>query len=433
MKPDKFDLKIQEAAAQNEPAYDDQAWDAMEKLLDEEMPQSKKDKRKIFWLFFLLFVGTAGILMMMRYAGTQEDSIISIKENKTNTSNKAADSLIMKQKMATPKSIDENVVAMQDVSKPGITKSYSEIKIRSPYRRKTVTDVIANDEIINNSGMSSMTDSRTNFQQKTPAPEENSNILIQDDSKAAIGIDGQDSRGINQNITADANTKNDSVINKKNQDSLPEKKAAQQPKNKFGKSFMINFSIGPDVSAVNIKNIGKVEPVYGIGMGYEINKRLTVRTGFYVERKVYDAEPSEYHPPVRFWNYYPDLKYIDADCKIYEVPLIINFNFSQSLKHQWFGSVGISSFFMKKEDYDYLSKTPSGQISYNSYNISNQNQHYFSSLKLSAGYEKKLGNSTSIIAEPYFNYPLSGVGYGKVKLYSAGILFSLNVKPFSKK
>jgi len=424
MKPDKFDLKIQEAAAQNEPAYDEQAWNAMEKLLDEEMPQSKKDKRKIFWLFFLLFIATAGILMIMRYAGTHEDSIISIKENKTNTLDKAADSFMVKQKTATPKSVNENVVASQVVvvSKPGIKKPYSEIKVKS-----------SNDEIINNSRMNSMTDSETNLQQNPPARGKNSNTLIQDDPKSAIGIAGQDSPGTNENITADANAKNDSVINKKNQDTLPERKAAQQPGNKFGKSFMINFSIGPDVSAVNIKNIGKVEPVYGIGMGYQINKKLTVRTGFYIERKVYDAEPSEYHPPIRFWSYYPDLKYIDADCKIYEVPLIINFNFGQSLKHQWFGSVGISSFFMKKEDYDYLSKTPSGQVSYNSYIISNQNQHYFSSLKLSAGYEKKLGNSISIVAEPYFNYPLSGVGYGKVKLYSAGILFSLNVKPFSKK
>ena len=46
MKPDKLDIKIQDAAAQNEPAYNEQAWSSMEKLLDKEMPQKKKEKRK---------------------------------------------------------------------------------------------------------------------------------------------------------------------------------------------------------------------------------------------------------------------------------------------------------------------------------------------------------------------------------------------------
>jgi hypothetical protein len=115
------------------------------------------------------------------------------------------------------------------------------------------------------------------------------------------------------------------------------------------------------------------------------------------------------------------------------VPLLVNYNFSRNQNHQWFVAAGVASYFMKKEDYDYISKSPSGQTSYNNYTIRNENQHYFSSLKLSAGYEKKLSSKISLITEPYLNLPLTGIGYGKVKLYSAGILFSLNVKPFSKK
>ncbi|MEO8961205.1 MAG: hypothetical protein ABI325_04945, partial [Ginsengibacter sp.] len=150
------------------------------------------------------------------------------------------------------------------------------------------------------------------------------------------------------------------------------------------------------------------------------------------EKKIYDANLSDYHPPARFWNYYPDLKYINADCKIYEVPLIVNYNFRQTPKYTWFGSAGISSFFMKKEDYSFLSKSSSGQTSYNNYTINNKNQHYLSSIRLSAGYVRKLKNNISILAEPYLALPLTGVGYGKVKLYSAGILFTINVKPFAQ-
>jgi hypothetical protein len=87
---------------------------------------------------------------------------------------------------------------------------------------------------------------------------------------------------------------------------------------------------------------------------------------------------------------------------------------------------------MKREDYDYFSKNASGQNSYGSYSIKNKNQHYLSSIRLSAGYEKKLANSISITTEPYLSLPVNGIGYGKVKLYGAGVLFTVNVKPFAK-
>jgi len=53
-------------------------------------------------------------------------------------------------------------------------------------------------------------------------------------------------------------------------------------------------------------------------------------------------------------------------------------------------------------------------------------------VRLSAGYEKKLTDKISFVTEPYLTVPLAGVGFGKVKLYSSGILFSLNIKPFAK-
>jgi hypothetical protein len=53
-------------------------------------------------------------------------------------------------------------------------------------------------------------------------------------------------------------------------------------------------------------------------------------------------------------------------------------------------------------------------------------------LTLSAGYQRKINRTFSIAAEPYIKVPLAGVGYGKVKLNSAGVLFSVNISPFQK-
>jgi len=53
-------------------------------------------------------------------------------------------------------------------------------------------------------------------------------------------------------------------------------------------------------------------------------------------------------------------------------------------------------------------------------------------LDLSAGYEYTLNKRFSLAAEPYVKLPFSGVGAGKIKLNSAGVLFTLTMKPFKK-
>ena len=88
---------------------------------------------------------------------------------------------------------------------------------------------------------------------------------------------------------------------------------------------------------------------------------------------------------------------------------------------------------MKRETYNYISKFPSGQTTNKQVTYNNKNKHYFSVLTLSGGYQRNLGKSVSIAAEPYVKIPVDGLGFGKMKLNSAGILFSLQVKPFKER
>ncbi|MGB5027231.1 MAG: hypothetical protein WBO38_01940, partial [Chitinophagaceae bacterium] len=137
-------------------------------------------------------------------------------------------------------------------------------------------------------------------------------------------------------------------------------------------------------------------------------------------------------PPAVFYSYYPYLEKVDADCKVYELPLTFSYNFGRTKQQHWFASAGISSYLMKTEAYNYFYKTsPLGPTVNRKWGIENKNKHLFSVLGISAGYQRNLSKSLSIIAEPYLKLPMSGVGYGKVKLNSAGLLFSIAVKPFS--
>jgi hypothetical protein len=89
---------------------------------------------------------------------------------------------------------------------------------------------------------------------------------------------------------------------------------------------------------------------------------------------------------------------------------------------------------MKRETYDYYYKwNASGPIVHRERTIRNANQHYFSVATVSAGYQRALGKKISLIAEPYLKMPLTGIGFGKVKLNSAGVLISVAFKPFVPK
>ena len=167
--------------------------------------------------------------------------------------------------------------------------------------------------------------------------------------------------------------------------------------------------------------------MYGAGLSYNFKKRVTVRAGFYSSKKIYTATPDQYNAPI-----YPNLTEIYADCRVYEIPVSLSYNFWQRKNHNWFGSAGLSSFLMKNEYYDYRYKTPTGYTYNYKKEISNENKHYFAVLTLSGGYQYQLNKKISLQAEPYVKLPLSGIGLGKVKLNSSGILFTVTVLPFAK-
>jgi hypothetical protein len=199
-------------------------------------------------------------------------------------------------------------------------------------------------------------------------------------------------------------------------------------------NLFFSVSVGPDFSSVGIGQTGKLQPVFGAGIGYKISKKVSVRTGFYTARKIYSADPEDYHPPYNFWAYYPNLKTIDANCKVYEIPVVVDYTISQNKKRNWFVSAGLSSLLMKKETYDYYFK-PNSSPTYITYSktLVDQNKHYFSVLDLSGGYTRKVNKNFSLRAEPYAKFALTGVGYGKVKLNSGGVLFSAIITPFARK
>jgi len=488
MRDEDLDKVIRDAASQHHPPYDDKAWEKMEELLDEHLPQKKDRKRPFFFMLFFLLLGSA-VFFTVKHFNNKGEQAIAGSNDKTNseaaeqnksipakgsdetassastgatagTTNIAEDgssTLPSSTNNNTSSSIktEDNATATNPLS-GAVTKKSIPVKDGGSIAANTATENIRT----NNKSNTHNQKGRLNIKVKKPAvgyetdKAEKENIVTVDKERAtaateekttadnsnSIATPGNDTKKTTTTITPEvAIQKTDSVktlvdekgknTDRKNTAAATEKEKKKNKKS-FGNNFAITVAAGADISYIRISNAGKLKPVLGAGLSYNFGKHITVSSGFYVSKKVYAALPEEYHSTGYTYPYLVD---INGDCKIYEIPLNVYYNFKQVKNHNWLAGAGLSTFLMKKESYDYNYKYPGGQTYQHNYTVNNENNHYLSVLTLTAGYRYTLSRRFSFTAAPYMKIPLAGVGAGKVKLNSAGVLVTAAVYPFAKK
>lgn len=438
MQFDEFDNKIKDAADHHHPAYDDQAWTRMEKLLDKHLPQ-QEDNRRRFLVFILLLLGIGGILFLaIRPRKTNridpETNIAKQQEKKDNVPAgavpDATTGLPGMHGITDPVNVNVPVDEITANYDPG-QQSAREKSKKNPSSNNNKGQWLVQSgtgKIAKQTGIST-----TVTEPPKTAGKENDNSIarIVDNTVSSNSPVTNDKEPAKNPTPATLTTANKATPAIPNQTAAVEKSENEKSKAKKKNAFFFTLSAGPDISFAATNKPGTTKIIAGAGLGYTFNDRVTIRTGFYSVSKVYTASPAAYHPPGEFYIYYPYLENVAANCKVYEIPLTASYHFNRSAKQSFFASAGVTSYLMKKETYDYSYKySPSGQTHKASYTLENKNQHYFSGLSFSAGYERKIGKHISLVAEPYIKLPVTGIGYGKVKLNSAGVLFTVAIKPF---
>jgi hypothetical protein len=468
MQFENFDKKIKEAADQYHPPYNDKAWKKMEKLLDENLPQKKDRRRRFFMLIFLfLLLGISTWILMEKmwkpkHGIADPEQLVENKPGKEDkfkqgNSDKIAKNYTPKDKISMEKNrnktLKKNQVTVVDVNEkkyeisskhklkqnqtnnfPAIFKQKNiktpntnvfgirvyniEKKIFKSYEKGEVKE--------NNPGEKMNEKVSLLFLQSAKIYESKKNGEYGNKFKEnQITIYDSTPEGNPGELKNHNDNKQNPIIN---HSSAKKKKAS----GKFN-TFFFTLSTGPDFSFVGSEGPGKLKLVGGIGIGYSLMEKFILRTGFYTTRKIYSARPSDYNAPPVFYTYYPNLEKIEADCRLYEIPLLISFSFSNTAKQNWFASTGLSSYLLNRETYNYFYKyTPASPTVSRKWTVPYKNNHFFSVLNFSAGFQRKIGKHYSLTIEPYMKIPINGVGYGKVKLNSGGVLFTININPFIK-
>ena len=188
--------------------------------------------------------------------------------------------------------------------------------------------------------------------------------------------------------------------------------------------FSLSLTVAPDLSSVGFSRLASPGSNVGMLLEYHLNDRISLSGGLLYGTKVYTAGPEDYTPDYGLWSYGRKPTRIDAVCKVLDLPLNIRYTFRSEKKHRLFVTTGFSTYLMRDERYAYAYDVPNDYL-IQSWRVRNGSRHAFSVLNLSAGYERSLHERLSLQAEPFVKVPLAGVGFGKVKLASAGVFFSL--------
>jgi|CXWL01.1.fsa_nt_gi hypothetical protein len=455
MQFDEFDKKARAAADHHHPAYDEKAWTKMEKLLNKHLPQKEDDKRR-FLFFILLFLGLGGAGLFI-FQPWERGKPIAATEQPVRQGPQVVSPLTSergKEKTKTDNTDIAGKTVIIDNNKPvsGLFEVQQPVDLtRNNYRKKNKnnsTPVIplpdskekknkpaanAVNNSVQNRNIIDRPEGRKTTEQATikKTIDHPGADIVSADKKQ-----GEQAVANNNLLVVDAakpvSSEPAKIADAKKESQLVTQNKKAKTRKAKGNSFFFTLSAGPDVSFVGKDKMGAMKLVVGGGLGYTFNNRFTLGAGFYSGRKIYTASPDAYNPPASFYTYYPYLEKVDADCKVYEIPLSFTYNFSRTTKQNWFASAGISSYIMKSEKYNYFYKYyPTGATYNKERTIENVNKHYFSALTLSGGYSRAVNPNVSFSVEPYIKLPLSGIGYGKVKLKSGGLLFTIGIKPFT--
>lgn len=190
----------------------------------------------------------------------------------------------------------------------------------------------------------------------------------------------------------------------------------------------LTFSAGLETPGTGFNTFGRLTPVVGVGLMYNIGDKLILRTGVATASKVYSAHDKDYNPANNYWASYTYFKKIDADCKVIEIPLGIAYRVLNARKTNVYVSAGSSSIIMRRESYEYYYKNQAGRDTVTQRAWNNNSFHLFSSVNFSAIAERKISNRFSLMAEPGIKIPSGGIGVGKIRLYNAGLTVTAKFK-----
>jgi len=421
-----MDNLIKQAAEKiAQPEFDVQAWDKMDQMLDQEF--NKKKRRFIFWWWILpvLFAGGA-TTYYFSFTNQAQTKPTNVEVKEILTGSKKTRTLLENNIIDNKKTVESE---QNKTEVPALVKQ-NQIRLSS----KGNPIAFAGSTTHKKNSPTQLDLNPINLLQENNAGQLENKKEVTDKAEPPSTINAAAAITAAQNGQQQNSTEKTTAINNADSSSIARLQQSEPPSNTEKKvtlakskaenlsRFFISAVAAIDASFIHINSIEQAKIISGIGFGYRINKRLILQTGFYAGSKIYTAQKEDYNFKNYNFPYVNSIQYINANCYVFDVPLTMRYNLTVKMNNNWFTTVGLSSLFMKNESYDvYYNYGPNTATHEVNWTYSNKNNHPFSVLNISVGFESALRKNVFISAEPYYKLPLGGVGEGAVQLSSIGL------------
>jgi hypothetical protein len=425
----------------------EQLWAGMHGILDKKMPQ-KKERPLLFGWFLtsksLLLVGAISALVLCYFAFTHFSSkpvakpepSVAISNNTTpattkenTTASESEENLVNNENSATPV-YNEREQATGVGSAPAILTGNND---KSGYN----TSVVPIDEhnSANNNNLTQK-ENRPNSKTYAKAWNKKSNLFITNEDENVRNLTAENTNSGSAASLATASIEltrqyrsathfsiGDTTIpthrNGLRDLLLQEVKAGKKIRlNKIDKGPYVGIMAGLDLSSVRFGSM-KTGNNKGIIAGYAFNKRWSVETGLFWNKKRFLGNGSDFHPAGYVLPQGVEMLSVYGNNQLYEWPVNVRFTILPK-KHSLFVSAGLSSYYMKTEsyEYEYMYNGQPGK-SFSSYK--NQTKDWLSVANIGLGYAHKLGGIGTIRVEPYLKIPIRDIGINNMAVFSTGL------------
>lgn len=188
--------------------------------------------------------------------------------------------------------------------------------------------------------------------------------------------------------------------------------------------WAFSVMVAPDRSTTRSSVSSGLSSNVGILATYSLGRRLSLTSGLIYAKKLYN------YTGLTAGSYGNSSWEVDADCRVLDIPLNLNYKLFQRRRFSLTMQSGLSSYFMLNERYKYISGQPGEAQKTSVLELENENRHLFGVANFSVSFEQKISRQFSIGVQPFYKLPLTGIGLHDANLQSKGISFSVSVNPF---
>lgn len=196
--------------------------------------------------------------------------------------------------------------------------------------------------------------------------------------------------------------------------------AAQKEKKQSSKKLYAGLMGGPDISTVKYNSVSKIGYSFGLLTGYRANKKITIESGVFWSKRFYKSEGKYFDTKKLPIPAYVKIISLDGYCQMYELPVGVTYQLKAGKNNTWFSALGLSTYFMKNEDYNY-NYLSYGQASTRYVTYDNSANNWFSILNVIFGINKSIAKNAWLRIQPYVKIPLKGIGIGSLPVSGAGL------------